>query len=200
MAIHGTAIIEGVTLRGPIETCSVGPYAVIGYCYENARAKFYSVNPKTVGKYVDFGARAFVGAHTIISAGTSIGQDSIVEHQCFVGEETMIGERCFIRYGAKLFRRVKVGNDCIVSGFVCNDTIFEDGVVFYGSTLHRFLNRVIGVPEPAPTVREGAYIGYNALLVGGIQIGKGAVIKASAIILKSVPDNHVVEAGDTYRG
>lgn len=200
LGIHHTALIEGVTIRGPIETCSIGPYAVIGYNYENIRAKFYSQKANAVSEFVEFGSGVFVGAHAIVCAGASLGPDTIVEHQCYVGEQSSLGSRCFVRYGAKIFRRVKIGKDCVISGFVCNDTVLKDGVNFFGKSVHRYLDRTVGVAEQAPVIGEGAYVGYDALIVGGVSIGTHAVVKTRAIILSSVPDNHVVEAGDIYRG
>jgi acetyltransferase-like isoleucine patch superfamily enzyme len=200
VGVHDTAIIEGVSLRGAVHDCYIGPHAVIGYDYEIARAQFYHVEQKPVSRFVDIGSGVFVGSHAIISAGVSLGENTVVEHQCFVGENTNIGKRCFIRYGAQVFRRVIIGDDCVVGGFLCNDSQLENNVDFFGRTVHRYLGRTRTVPEAAPLIREGAFVGFDALLIGPIAIGRKAIVKARATILNSVPDGAVVEAGETYRG
>ena len=42
-----------------------------------------------------------------------------------------------------------------------------------------------------PIIREGAYIGAYALIIGDVEIGKNAVIGAGALVTKSVSENGV---------
>jgi acetyltransferase-like isoleucine patch superfamily enzyme len=47
-------------------------------------------------------------------------------------------------------------------------------------------------------VKENAWIGYGAMIRGGVTIGRGAVVGMGSVVLKDVPDYHVV-AGNPAR-
>jgi serine O-acetyltransferase len=42
------------------------------------------------------------------------------------------------------------------------------------------------------TIEDGAILGAHAVLVGGVRIGKNAVVGANSVVLSDVPDNAVV--------
>jgi serine O-acetyltransferase len=65
--------------------------------------------------------------------------------------------------------------------------IHEDAIV--GRNVMIGAHVVIGgrSGQPAPIVEDGVYIGANACVLGGIRIGKDAVIGAGAVVLKDVP-------------
>ncbi len=46
--------------------------------------------------------------------------------------------------------------------------------------------------QPFATIEEGATIGAHAVLVGGVRIGKGAMVGANSVVLSDVPDHAVV--------
>ncbi len=197
--IHPHAIIQGeVIFKGSEYT--IGPYAVLGYDYSEKRSVFHSNGYiKKDKKPLLVGANVFIGSHAIISSGCTIEDKTIIEHQCFIGEESIIGEDSFIRYQSQIYQRVKIGRNCVIGGFLCNDSIIENNVHFFGKTIHVYLNRKSEGRDPAPVIKKGAFIGQNALIVGGVTIGKESVIKAGAIILKSVPENSIVAAGEVFR-
>jgi acetyltransferase-like isoleucine patch superfamily enzyme len=45
--------------------------------------------------------------------------------------------------------------------------------------------------EPSPTIGEGSIIGVNAILVGGISIGKNCYVSTGEILRVNLPDNSV---------
>ncbi len=47
-------------------------------------------------------------------------------------------------------------------------------------------------PQEFATICDGATIGANAVLVGGIRIGRDAVVGANSVVLSDVPDGAVV--------
>lgn len=47
-------------------------------------------------------------------------------------------------------------------------------------------------------IKEGAWIGFNAIIMKGVTIGKGAVVGAGSVVTKDVPDFAVV-AGNPAR-
>lgn len=47
-------------------------------------------------------------------------------------------------------------------------------------------------PQEFPTICDGATLGANAVLVGGVRIGENATVGANSVVLSDVPDNWVV--------
>lgn len=196
--IHHSASV-GVQIKGSCKNLQISQFAVIGYDYSEQRAKFYNSKASPPPSVVFFGDDIFVGPNTIISSGSTIGNSTTIEHNCYIGEDSKIGDNCFIRYKAEIYRSVSIGNNCVVSGFLCNDTILENNITFHGRTIHRFLDRVPGSPEPSPQICEGAFVGFNATIVGPIVVGANAIIKTGATVLASVPEGRVVNTGEIYR-
>lgn len=70
--------------------------------------------------------------------------------------------------------------------------------VFIGDGIHEY--RDVGVaikdqgmlPKGPVMLGEGCFIGINAVILGGVTIGRNAVVGASAVVTKDVPDCSVV--------
>ncbi|HHD83135.1 MAG: hypothetical protein DRG69_04110 [Deltaproteobacteria bacterium] len=195
--IHPTAIIEGNVKLG--KNVIISPFCYIGYSYSKARGKYYRKtfeerNKKNKITYI--GNDTFIGPNVIIGEGTKIGSHCLIEQNTFIGEDAEIGDHTFIRYGCQIYRHVKIGNECIISGFICNNTKIGNNVEFFGKCIHRYLGREIGVNEPAPIIEDKVFVGFNALIIGGIRIGEGSIIKVGAIVTKNLGNNEIVNAGE----
>ncbi|MCJ7507583.1 MAG: hypothetical protein MUO85_02480 [candidate division Zixibacteria bacterium] len=88
-------------------------------------------------------------------------------------------------YGARIYHRVLIGEKAWIGGFICNDAIIESNTVVFGKLVHKFVNAIPGTPEKAPIIRKGAFIGMNAIVIGGIEIGIGSYVAAGAVLTKS---------------
>lgn len=69
-----------------------------------------------------------------------------------------------------------------------------DNVTFAGgvTAAARYYDADESVEQEFATICDGAGIGANAVLVGGVRIGKNAVVGANSVVLSDVPDNAVV--------
>lgn len=193
--IHSTAIIDkNVDIKDGV---TVGPFCYVGYSFYNQRNKYYGKKYKqgflsNKNKKTTIGRNTYVGPYTIIGKGTKIGNDCLIEHNCYIGENSKLGNKVFLRYGCKIYNNVRIGNDCILSGFVCNNTRFGNNVEFFGNTIHRYISRKVGQPEPSPSIAQGVFVGFNAMIIGGITIGKNTRIGAGAIVTEDIKDNEVI--------
>lgn len=179
--IHPTAIVSADTVIAT--DVEIGPYAVIGYDCAPARARYYGHPPRQTPRaptIIETGT--FVGPHAIVGAGASIGENTIIEPGCYIGEESRLLSGGFIRYGARIYSYVNIGTDCVIAGFVCNHTTIGSRVAFFGSTVHRFAGIRVGQHEPAPTLEDDVIVGFGAVIIGGVTLPRGTIVKAGNII------------------
>jgi acetyltransferase-like isoleucine patch superfamily enzyme len=106
-----------------------------------------------------------------------------------VGCHTFIGNRTTFSGGAG--SSIKIGDYCDIS----------DNVHFVTGT-HQINTSGERTAGPGYTkdinVGNGAWIGYNALILPGITIGKGAIVGAGTVVHKDVPPRTIV-AGNPMR-
>lgn len=119
---------------------------------------------------------------------------------CAIGDETQVGPFVEVQSGVEIGQRCKISSH----SFICEGVIIEDevfvghGVMFINDIFPRatdddgnFLRA--GDWEMVPTrIGYRASIGSNATIMGGITIGKNALIGAGAVVTKDVPDYAIV--------
>ena len=201
--IHSTALI------GP-NVCIFGRAVVGPYCHIESNVVLGSPNrefvwrmaqegrtPAALAEYDDYFddttelvARCCVRFGSVIGAGTRLDEQVFCDVHTHVGVHCVIGRRTRLVYGARLYDNVQVGDDCRVAGFCCDRSVIESGAAVYGELIHAF--RRPGTEELSPRVGRGATVGWHAVVVGGIEIGQGAYVAAGAVVVKSVPENHIV--------
>ncbi|WP_448529713.1 acyltransferase [Raineya sp.] len=119
---------------------------------------------------------------------------------CTIGDGSKIGSFVEIQKGAV------IGKNCKISShtFICEGVKIGDGV-FVGhnvSFINDMLPRAVNADGSLQTeadwklvetiVEDRASIGTGATILGGIKIGKNAVVGAGAVVTKDVPENAVV--------
>ena len=82
---------------------------------------------------------------------------------------------------------IQAGNGIIIE----KDVIFAPGVKMISAN-HDPLMHDKWVPAPPIVIREHCWIGANAVLLPGVEIGSHAVVGAGAVVTKSVPSRAVV--------
>jgi len=87
-----------------------------------------------------------------------------------------IGRRFFIDHGMG----VVIGETAEIG----NDVLMYQGVVLGGTTLEK--------KKRHPTIEDNVVIGAGAILLGPITIGRGALVGAGSVVIKSVPPGATV--------
>ena len=128
--------------------------------------------------------------------GAEIGQGTIVHDQvnlykCKIGKSCKIDAFVYIEEG------VIVGNNCKIRPFVFIPTgvTIEDDV-FVGPNV-TFTNDMYPKAKGEwqllkTTIKQGAALGANSVVLPGVTIGKNALVGAGSVVAKDVPENAVV--------
>ena len=129
---------------------------------------------------------------SVISVGTYLSENVYCDSNSQIGAFCKIGKNTQLLYGARLYYKVIVGQECRVSGFCCNGSVIEDKVSMFGELVHSYRKPVGGLTVPSPVIREGATIGWRAIIIGDVEIGEDSYIAAGAIVTESIPKASVV--------
>ena len=126
-----------------------------------------------------------------VGKGKSIWQFVVILPDAQIDEDCNINCHCFVE------NNVKIGNNVTLKSgvFLWNGISIEDNV-FIGPSV-AFINDLFPrskqyVRAKETTVCHGASIGANSTILGGIRIGKYALIGAASNVTKNVPDHALV--------
>ncbi len=125
---------------------------------------------------------------------------------CKIGENCLIGAFVEIQAGVIIGDKVRVqSHSFICDGVTIKDNVFiGHHVVFINDKYPRATNTKGDVITPKDwkllpiTVKEGASVGSNTTILGGLTIGKKALVGAGSVVTKNVPDYAIV-AGNPAR-
>ena len=109
---------------------------------------------------------------------------NVLYHYPFVGDKLVIGKFCALARGVKFIMN---GANHKLTGF----STYPFGIFSQG------WEAAIPAPEDLPSrgdtvVGNDVWIGYDALVMPGVQIGNGAIVAARAVVVKDVPAYAVV--------
>ncbi|MBV8550985.1 MAG: N-acetyltransferase [Acidobacteriaceae bacterium] len=136
-----------------------------------------------------------------LEPGVVIHQPDLVNlYGCKVGSGTRVGPFVEIQ------KNVAVGRNCKISShsFLCSGVTIEDGVfighgvMFINDTYPHATNEDGSLQGEEDwtclptTIRRDASIGSNVTVLGGVSIGKKALIGAGAVVTRDVPDYAIV--------
>jgi acetyltransferase-like isoleucine patch superfamily enzyme len=108
-----------------------------------------------------------------------------------------------IRIGRNVWKSFALSGGCYVQGVngieIGDDVLFGPGVKIISSN-HDLRNAASAPNIPGPPIRIGAccWIGANAVILPGVELGPGVVVGAGAVVTKSFLGN-VVIAGNPAR-
>lgn len=114
---------------------------------------------------------------------------------CTIGNDCKIGSFVEIQSGVIVGDKVKVQSH----SFLCEGVIIEDevfighSVVFINDKYPRSINEKGQIKNDKDwkllitVIRKGASIGSNATILGGIEIGKNAIVGAGSVVTQDFP-------------
>ena len=109
------------------------------------------------------------------------------------GKNIYIGNNVILRGGTQLHSSSKLGETTIT----IEDDVLIAPNVFITVNNHNFSDTSMpismqGGNEKSVHIKTGAWIGYGAIILQGVTIGRNSVVAAGAVVTKDVPDYTVV--------
>src|ERR1017187_5586292 len=144
-----------------------------------------------------------ISPDVVLGRGVRIFQPDLVNlYGCSIGDGTKVGAFVEIQRGAV------IGSNCKISShtFICTGVTIEDGV-FVGHGV-MFINdmypRAVNMDGSLQTeadwkvvetrIKSKASLGSNCTIMGGVTVGREALVGAGAVVTRDVPD-HAIVAG-----
>lgn len=142
------------------------------------------------------GPNAYVGYYAIVGSGSVLSSGAIVDDHCSIESEVTIGDRSLVIYRAQICNEARVGRDCVIGGFVAERVVVGDRARVFGKVVHSQHDPSRGwdaqeAMEASAVVEAGAFVGFDALVIGEIVVGAKAYVCAGAIVTRNVPAGHV---------
>lgn len=145
---------------------------------------------------VHIGDGPTIRSGSVIYSDVIIGKGLKTGHNVLIREKTVIGDNVLVGTDTIIDGDVRIGNNVsLQSGvYVPPKTVIEDNV-FIGPRVVFTNDKEMSNPQSGgsrkplvgATVRKGARIGANSVILPGIEIGQGAVIGAGSVVTKDVP-------------
>jgi UDP-2-acetamido-3-amino-2,3-dideoxy-glucuronate N-acetyltransferase len=139
------------------------------------------VHPFALVEDAQIGARTRVWQFASVIRGARLGADCNVASGATL-DGCWFGDRCTISQNVAMGPGFLIGDDVFIGPNVtiCND--------FWPAT-HKndFDVEALRAEFVAVSIRHGASIGANAVVLPGVTIGKGAMVAAGAVVSRNVP-------------
>lgn len=132
-----------------------------------------------------------IGAHTVVGGELLVFADGgrlTVGDYCYIGKDSRIWSYADIRIGNRVLISHNVNiHDTISHSLSASERHAHHRRIFQGqdSSLGR-------VPREPVVIEDDVWIGFNAVVLKGVRVGRGAIIAAGAIVTKDVPPFSIV--------
>lgn len=155
-----------------------------------------------------------IAGDVALGRDVTIPQPDLVNlYGCSIGDGTRVGPFVEIQRGAAIGARCKISSHSFIcSGVVIEDEVFVGhGVMFVNDLYPAAVNAAGTLQTEADwqiqgiRIGQGASLGSNATILGGITVGRQALVGAGAVVTKDVEEFAIVAGvparriGDTRR-
>ena len=127
----------------------------------------------------------------------NIGEKTSIWQYCVVLKNAKIGKNCNINCNVFIENDVIIGdNVTIKSGVQVWDGVTLEENVFIGPNVtftNDFMPRSKQYPSEflKTTIKEGASIGANSTIIGGVVVGRFAMVGAGSVVTKNISNNEL---------
>jgi UDP-2-acetamido-3-amino-2,3-dideoxy-glucuronate N-acetyltransferase len=133
------------------------------------------IHPTSDVQTTDIGEGTTIWQYCVVLQRARIGRNCNVNCGVFIENDVIVGDNVTVKCGVQLWDGLRVGNGVFIGP---NVTFTNDLLPRPKHYAGEFLKTVI---------LEGASIGANATIIGGVTIGPYAMIGAGSVVTKDVP-------------
>ncbi|CAM1358656.1 acyltransferase [Tenacibaculum xiamenense] len=126
-----------------------------------------------------------------IGSRTRVWQYSVIMTEVYIGQNCNIGSHTFIENNVRLGDNVTIKNGVFLWDGITleNDVFVGPNVTFTNDKYPR--SKEYKESYQKITVKNGASIGANCTILGGVVIGEKAMIGAGSIVTKDIPSGEL---------
>lgn len=132
----------------------------------------------------------------LVYEGATLKRGVIMAERTCVGSLTTIGAQSRVLYHAQVHDHVTVGESSVVAAFVADNCRIGNRCSVFGSLVHSYSNPDPrdwdSGDEPGPTLEDDVVVGWGAVIIGPVRIGRAARIHPNAVVRQNIA------AGETY--
>jgi bifunctional N-acetylglucosamine-1-phosphate-uridyltransferase/glucosamine-1-phosphate-acetyltransferase GlmU-like protein len=159
----------------------------------------------------EVGANCWIGHQCVVGQGATIGSETTLDTAVVVDNDATIGARVLVTHRAHIAAEAVIADECVIGGYICERARIGVRCRIFGDLVHKQLNPRLPwdepeAQEPSPIVADHAFIGWGAIIIGAVEVGRGAYVAAGATITRDVPSGHIatrvneVTTPDEWRG
>jgi acetyltransferase-like isoleucine patch superfamily enzyme len=180
------------------QTAEVDPTAIVGRAYR----PLLDGRQGGVPEKTTIGREVWIGPYCSIGRGVWLGEHSIVQEYSVIEDGAWIGGHVLIRQRTTVCGGTRIGDGCIVSGHIGEGVLIGSNCRVFGQFIHQQLDPTKGwddpgSEEPSAVVEDGAFVGWNAIVIGPVKIAGNAYVCAGATVTRDVPSGHIAYGHNT---
>ena len=193
---------DGVIVEDFVVICHPTAAAIKSILESTETSTFEEVFRASSTGSVTIGPGTIVRSGSVIYTNVVIGAGAECGHHTVVREGSTLGDGVYLKTGAEIMKNVRIGDNCRIAGLVADNAVLERNVSSFGSITHEYREHFVrelaqkNYPErlnpKAAYLCEGAIVGRNATVVGGVRIGRNARIAAGVTVVSNVADEERV--------
>ena len=173
------------------KNCSIDPGVLLGY----PPGRRIPLHPVRIGDGARIRAGTVIYASVEIGAGFETGHNVVVREQNRIGNDCAVWNNSTIDYGCVVGNRVRVHCNVYVAQYtVLEDDVFLAPGVMIANDPHPLCSKCM----QGPTIRAGARVGIQAVILPHVVIGENALVGAGSVVTSDVPP-HMVVVGNPAR-
>lgn len=137
------------------------------------------IHPTAEVQTEQIGENTQVWQYSVILKGAKVGTDCNINCHVFIENDVEIGNSVTVKSGVQIWDGIRIGNHVFIGP---NVTFTNDKYPRSKQYPEEFMKIII---------EDGASIGAASVILGGVTIGKNAMVGAGSLVTKSIPDNEL---------
>ena len=138
------------------------------------------IHPTADVKSNTIGSDTQIWQYTVVLKGAKIGSNCNINCHVFIENDVVIGDNVTVKPGVQIWDGLRIENDVFIGP---NVTFTND---------ERPRSKQYPGEFQRTTIHEKASIGGGSIILGGVSIGKYAMVGAGAVVTKNVPARALV--------